>query len=180
MYLRILCVLIMLLPLFALAGTETKSSAWLMSLSRFEFSKDFRGFLDVQPRFAIDDISGGNDGKVDTVLFRGALGYQLTPNIGLYQGYAYIPTYNPRRIEHRSFQELLAKQPFNNGSALLHRVRFEQRFIDKVDDAAYRLRYFIRFTYPLKNIHQKLFTAWFIAVVERKQRFFILWIIFML
>lgn len=110
-----------------------------MSLNRFQFTEQYRGFLDIQPRFTVDDVPGGDNGSIDTVLIRGALGYQLKPNIGIYQGYAIIPTYDPDKVEHRSFQELLAKQSLTSDSVLVHRLRFEQRFIEGVDDTSLRL-----------------------------------------
>lgn len=155
---RKLVFVLLMLSMGAQADTETRTSTWLMSLSRFQFSEHFRAFLDIQPRFTVEDIPGGDNGSIDTLLMRGALGYQIKPNIGLYQGYAMIPTYDPDRVEHRSFQELLAKQSFNKAT-LIHRVRFEQRFLEGVDDTALRVRYFGRFTYPLHQIHDKLSLA---------------------
>jgi len=87
----IICVplaLFLLLPAICFADTETKSSLWTMSLNRFQFTEKYRGFLDIQPRFTVDDVPKGDDGSINTVLIRGALGYQFKPNIGIYQGYA--------------------------------------------------------------------------------------------
>lgn len=156
---RIIVLLAFLSPVLTYAETDTRSSVWLMSLSRFDFGGNIKAFLDIQPRFTVNDIVGGDDRALDTVLLRGALGYQITPNIGLYQGYAYIPTYDPKRVEHRAFQELLIKQPLTSAGSYLHRLRFEQRFIDGVDDTSYRFRYFGRFTYPLHDLHEKLSLA---------------------
>ncbi len=150
---------VLLLPAIVFAGTETKSSLWTMLFNRFQFTEQYRGFLDIQPRFTVGDVPGGDNGSIDTVLIRGALGYQLNPNIGIYQGYAIIPTYDPDRVEHRSFQELLAKQSLSGVSVLVHRMRFEQRFLEGVDDTSLRFRYFTRFTYPLNEIHDNLSLA---------------------
>ncbi len=155
MSVRVILILLTLLPVFSYAESETRTSSWFMSLSRFNFSEQFRGFLDIQPRFTVEDIPGGDNGSIDTLLMRGALGYQIKPNIGLYQGYAMIPTFDPDRVEHRLFQELLAKQSFTKAT-LLHRFRFEQRLLESVDDTSLRVRYFGRFTYPLTNISDKL------------------------
>lgn len=140
------------------AETDSRTSTWLMSLTRFTFTEEIRGFVDIQPRFTLNDTTGGEDNALDTLLMRGALGYQLAPNVGLYQGYAVIPTYDPKRVERRSFQELLINQSLTTG-ALLHRGRFEQRFLDGVDDTAYRLRYFVRHTRPLPSWHANLSLA---------------------
>ena len=150
---------VLLSPAIVLADTETKSSLWTMSLNRFQFTEQYRGFLDIQPRFTVEDVPGGDNGSIDTVLIRGALGYQLNSNLGIYQGYAIIPTYDPDRVEHRSFQELLAKQSLIGASVLVHRLRFEQRFIEGVNDTSLRFRYFARFTYPLNGIHDNLSLA---------------------
>ncbi len=150
---------ILLLPAIVFADTETRSSLWTMSLNRFELTEQYRGFLDIQPRFTVDDVPGGDNGSIDTILIRGALGYQLNPHIGIYQGYAIIPTYDPDKVEHRSFQELLAKQSLTGTHELMHRIRLEQRFIEGVDDVSLRFRYFARFTYPLNGIHDNLSLA---------------------
>lgn len=140
------------------SDTVSRTSLWTMSLTRLTFSGHWRGFVDIQPRFTINDISGGDNGQLDMLLMRGAVGYQLTKNIGLYQGYANIPTYDPKKVEHRSFQELFIKQPLKKG-VFAHRLRFEQRDLDGVDDTAYRFRYFVRLVYPLNNWHPKLSLA---------------------
>ena len=92
-------------------------------------------------------------------MIRGAFGYQLNTNLGIYQGYAIIPTYDPDKVEHRSFQELLANQSLSDSAVLVHRLRFEQRFIEGVDDTSLRFRYFARFTHPLNEIHNNLSLA---------------------
>lgn len=150
--------IVSILPIVSNAETASRSSSWLMSLSRIKLTESVDSFIDIQPRFTINDISGGDNNALDTLLLRGAIGYQITPNIGLYQGYAYIPTYDPKSVEHRSFQELFIKQPLQNNS-LAHRFRFEQRFIDSADETAYRLRYFGRYVHALHSLHPKLSLA---------------------
>lgn len=129
-----------------------------MSLTRLTINEHWRGFVDIQPRFTVNDISGGDNGRLDMLLMRGAVGYQLTRHISLYQGYANIPTYDPKKVEHRSFQELFIKQPLTKG-VFAHRLRFEQRDLDGVDDTAFRFRYFARLVYPLKDWHPNLSLA---------------------
>lgn len=153
-----IALMILLLPAVTNADTSSRTSTWLMSLSRIKLTESVNSFVDIQPRFTINDISGGKNNALDTLLLRGALGFQITPNIELYQGYAYIPSYDPKNVEHRSFQELFIKQPLKN-NALAHRFRFEQRFIDSADETAYRLRYFGRYVRPLKAWHPSLSLA---------------------
>ena len=150
---------LILFPLNILADTDSKTSTWFMSLTRFTFTEEIRGFLDLQPRLAVEDPQPGQDGHFDTLLMRGALGYQVDENIGIYQGYAVIPTYDPTRVEHRSFQEVLAKHPLFDVTSLTHRFRFEQRFLEGVDDLALRVRYFGRMVHPLPSLHENLSLA---------------------
>jgi hypothetical protein len=137
----------------------SRTSTWLMSLSRIKFTETVNAFVDIQPRFTLSDTPNGHDNTLDTLLIRGALGYQITPNIGVYQGYAYIPTCDPKNVEHRSFQELFINQSFNNGNTFANRIRLEQRWIDSADEIAYRFRYFARYTHPLSQWHEKLSLA---------------------
>ena len=146
------------LPLLSFADTASRTSTWLMSLSRIKLTESVNSFIDIQPRYTMNDTSGGKNNAFDTLLLRGAIGYQISPNIGLYQGYAYIPTYDPKNVEHRSFQELFINQPLQNNS-LAHRLRFEQRFIESVDETAYRLRYFGRYVHALPTWHPNLSLA---------------------
>ena len=156
---RFLLILIVLLPAKLLAETDSKTSTWFMSLTRFSFTEHIRGFLDIQPRLAVRDPASGQDGHFDTLLMRGALGYQVNDSIGLYQGYAVIPTYDPTRVEHRLFQEALLSQGLGDLNSLTHRVRFEQRILEKIDDVALRVRYFGRYTHTLPSLSDRLSLA---------------------
>lgn len=146
------------MPNVSSGETKSRTSFWTMSLTRLTINEHWRGFVDIQPRFTVNDISGGDNGRLDMLLMRGAVGYQLTRHISLYQGYANIPTYDPKKVEHRSFQELFIKQPLTKG-VFAHRLRFEQRDLDGVDDTAFRFRYFARLVYPLKDWHPNLSLA---------------------
>jgi len=145
-------------PVLVHAETS-RTSTWLMSLSRIKFTDTINAFVDIQPRLTLNDTPNGHENTLDTLLIRGALGYQLTPNIGVYQGYAYVPTYDPKNVEHRLFQELFVNQSFNNGNAFTNRIRLEQRWIDSADEIAYRFRYFARYTHSLSRWHEKLSLA---------------------
>lgn len=150
--------LICLLPLSVYADV-TRNSIWLMSLSRIKFTDKVNGYIDIQPRYTVNDIPGGEDDAFDMLLMRGAIGYQITPNIGLYQGYGYIPSYDPKNVDNRFYQELFIKQPLSLGNALAHRLRLEERIIDSADETSYRFRYFGRYVHPLKQWHPKLSLA---------------------
>ncbi|MFV1922563.1 MAG: DUF2490 domain-containing protein [Methylotenera sp.] len=150
--------IISLLPLVSNAEILSRTSTWLMSLSRIKLTESVNSFIDIQPRYTMNDTSGGKNNAFDTLLLRGAIGYQISPNAGLYQGYAYIPTYDPKNVEHRSFQELFINQPLQNNS-LAHRLRFEQRFIESIDETAYRIRYFGRYVHALPTWHPNLSLA---------------------
>ena len=127
----------------AFAAKETESSLWLMSLSRLRLSNRLQTFVDIQPRTAIDSATERADGDIRQLLLRGALGYDLSDSLTMFQGYALITNYEPRQTEHRSFQEFLGRTPLFTYS-ITHRLRFEQRFLENVGGASLRGRYFMR------------------------------------
>jgi hypothetical protein len=105
-------------------------------------------WMEGQGRFN-DDTSRFNQGIV-----RAALGYRLTPRTTIWAGYGFIPN-NPRNrrekmIEHRAWQQLTwrAEDPIH-GFSLSTRTRLEQRTIESFDDLGWRLRQFVKLTYPL-------------------------------
>jgi hypothetical protein len=106
-------------------------------------SPQFRGYFEIQPRIINDSD------RVGPVLIRPAIGYNLRPNVSLWLGYAYIPTYNPNRSdENRLFQQLLVTSKYPRFD-LINRTRLEERFLPGADDPSLRFRHFIRIFYPL-------------------------------
>lgn len=93
---------------------------------------------------------------VRNLIGRAGASYAITPSLSLAAGYAYIDTFTPAaptRTEHRSWQQLVLQQK-PAGLALTHRLRLEQRFIERASgDDLYsdRLRYFLRLQVPLAS-----------------------------
>jgi hypothetical protein len=128
---------------FVRADTDEGSALWLMSFSRFKFENNLRAFLEVQPRISVDDPAPGNDGDIRTVIYRGALGYQIDQNFSAYFGYAVIPLYEPTKVEHRIFQELFSSHDHESWK-IINRFRLEERFLEGVDDMQWRARHQLR------------------------------------
>ena len=83
----------------------------------------------------------------EQLLLRVAAMYNLTPNVNVAQGYAFISgrTYNAAGVvtnttEHRIYQQLILKQQFGRLN-LTHRYRIEERFLK--NDFRLRFRYFL-------------------------------------
>lgn len=142
------------IPGVGLADTENASSFWFMSLSRLRFSESIEDYLDLQPQTSIDDVQPGQDGNVRQLLTRGALGWKFSESMTLFQGYGLIAGYGPKRTEHRSFQELLIRYPWSD-SNLMHRIRFEQRFLERQSGVSLRGRYFFRLQHPYVLTHYR-------------------------
>ena len=127
-------------PSVALADTKPASGAWLAYTTRFKFEDNLRAFLDLQPRFSIDSSRPSADGDLNAFILRGAFGYQLDDNFTSYFGYATVPTYEPKRVEHRLFQEISSVH-IGSDLKFSNRLRFEQRFLEGVSEASLRGRY---------------------------------------
>lgn len=139
------CLALIALP--AGAATSQDEQFWLNLTAMGSIKDDLVYFAEVQPRIG-DGVS-----RVDQSLFRGALGWKLSPTMTLYQGFAHIvvPVAGDKDVnEERSFQQLswtLAK-PW--GGELSSRTRLEQRWRSDGDDMGWRLREMIRYEKPLR------------------------------
>jgi len=108
-----------------------------------------RYWLEGQVRFD-DDAS-----RHQQHILRPGLGYDLTPRLALWVGYAWIDT-DPIRGrstgEHRPWQQLTwaAAQPLA-GFAFSTRSRLEQRLVEDSSDAGWRLRQLFRGQRPLRG-----------------------------
>ena len=95
-------------------------------------------------------------GDINQLLIRTGIGYNLNPNNNILFGYGFIETFtnetgipNKKRVvENRIYQQYLNKHTINN-YFLTHRIRFEERFIEKLLE--YRFRYFISLNKPLNK-----------------------------
>lgn len=108
---------------------------------------DFAFFAEMQPRF------GNGISQLDQLILRPAVGWKVTKDLTLYQGYAYVQDrgMGPVRIEDRSFQEINWKLGEINGLKTSSRTRFEQRWRSDGKDVAFRVREQMRVAAPLTD-----------------------------
>ncbi len=104
------------------------------------------GYMEANPRFS-DDAS-----TIDQLLLRPALGYQITPTISLWQGYAWITNYEPGfSQEHRIFQQLIYTRKFSHFK-IFSRSRLEERWIEDAVGTSLRARTMLRGDVPLPGL----------------------------
>ena len=140
------------------AASDDLQTGWAAWFNSAKLSDRWSLVSDVQLR--------SSDGWEDLRNFigRGGLSYALDDRHSLAAGYAYIGTYAPGApdlTEHRSWQQLIAQRRVG-GSPLTHRLRLEQRFIERATgDDLYsdRLRYFARLLLPFAGPGTTPFTA---------------------
>lgn len=125
---------------------------WSPVFMTMKLPSSFLAYMEVQPRFADLD----EDGHIDQLLLRPAIGYQLTENLSIWQGYAWVGNYNQRHTppqspffdESRIYQQVLYTRKFESFK-IVSRTRLEERWIEHVDGTAVRFRTMLRGQYPL-------------------------------
>jgi hypothetical protein len=125
---------------------------WSPVFMTVKLPPSFLAHMEVQPRFADLD----EDGHIDQLILRPALGYQLTENLSIWQGYAWVGNYNQRHTppqspffeESRIYQQVLYTRKFDSFK-ITSRTRLEERWIEHVDGTAVRFRTALRGMYPL-------------------------------
>ncbi|QGP78519.1 DUF2490 domain-containing protein [Sphingobium sp. CAP-1] len=129
------------------AATSEDEQYWLNLTAMGSVKDDLVYFAEVQPRVG-DGLS-----RIDQALFRGAIGWKISPRVTLYQGYAHVavPIEGGRDInEERSFQQLnwALGKPWSG--ELSSRTRLEQRWRSDGNDMGWRLREMLRYEKPLR------------------------------
>ena len=125
---------------------------WSPVFLTVKLPSSFLAHLEVQPRFADLDEAG----HIDQLILRPAVGYQLTENLSIWQGYAWVGNYNQRHTppqspffeESRIYQQVLCTRKFDSFK-ITSRTRLEERWIEHVDSTAVRFRTALRGMYPL-------------------------------
>jgi hypothetical protein len=111
---------------------------WTQFFAQGYLVPKLRWYAEAQPRFG-NDVS-----EVDRLLLRPALGYQLTPALSLWQGYAWVPVFQPNYTsEHRLFQQALVETKFGPLN-FISRTRLEERFLENADGVSLRVREMVR------------------------------------
>ncbi len=125
---------------------------WSPVFLTVKLPSSFLAHLEVQPRFADLDEAG----HIDQLILRPAFGYQLTENLSMWQGYAWVGNYNQRHTppqspffeESRIYQQVLYTRKFESFK-ISSRTRLEERWIEHVDGTAVRFRTALRGMYAL-------------------------------
>ncbi len=142
--------LIFLLPLTAYCQ-DSNLGNWIMYFGNKQINDRWNWHNEIQYR------NYNAIGDLEQLLIRTGIGYNLTEkNNNVLLGYGYIlsenyvpDTDNKTSVnEHRIFQQFITKQKFSR-VGLLHRYRFEQRFIE--GDFKMRFRYFLSLNIALNN-----------------------------
>lgn len=125
---------------------------WSPVFLTVKLPSSFLAYMEVNPRFAdLDDA-----GHIDQLLLRPAFGYQLTENLSIWQGYAWVGNFNQRHTppqspffeENRIYQQINYTPKFESFK-ILSRTRLEERWIEHADGTALRFRTMLRGAYPL-------------------------------
>ena len=130
------------------AATSEDEQFWLNLTSMGSIKGDLVYFAEIQPRVG-DGVS-----RIDQALFRGALGWKLSPAVTLYQGFAHVvvPVDGGHDVnEERGFQQLNWTMGKPWGGELSSRTRLEQRWRSDGDDMGWRLREMLRYEKPLRT-----------------------------
>jgi hypothetical protein len=111
----------------------------------------FIAYMEVNTRIG-DDVT-----NIDQLLLRPAIGYQLTDNWSIWQGYAWVGNFNQKPTpqipsnfvgENRIWQQATYTRNFESFK-FMARTRMEERWIDHTSGTALRFRQMFKLTYPL-------------------------------
>lgn len=137
-------------PAPALADDTTHGlQQWSLVTMTARVSDKAMIYLEAQPRTTLAGPPEDRVNHFSSLLLRPAVGYQVHPNLSLWQGYAWTPTFNPElRHEHRLFQQALMQHQIKKVT-MVNRTRLEERFIEDARGAAIRGRHMLRLVLPL-------------------------------
>ena len=125
----------------AVARTDHDGQGWINVTVQGPVKDRLIYFAEVQPRF------GGDLSRLDTLLLRPAIGWQVSKRVAIYQGYARVisPVAGGRdRAEHRPFQQVTWTLPLTSRAEFQSRTRLEQRWRNDGSEMGLRLREFVR------------------------------------
>lgn len=127
------------------AAADTDNQAWGLFTLQAPLGKRWLGYMELQPRFS-EDLGGA-----ERLLVRPAIGYRLSRNVSLWQGYAFVPQFRPTSShEHRPFQQLLVDTRVGKAQ-LTNRTRLEERVLPGADGTSLRFRQMLRFAHPISK-----------------------------
>jgi len=135
---------------YSVKGQYNKPGNWFIYFGNQKINKKFNFHNEIQYR------NYNFIGDINQLLIRTGIGYDLNKNNNILLGYGFIETFtneastsNKKKIvENRIYQQYSNKHSIDN-YFITHRIRFEERFIEKKID--YRIRYFISLNKPLNK-----------------------------
>lgn len=137
---------------FTQLGPNTRSDfrLWTPVYLTVKLPSRFIAYMEANPRIG-DDVT-----NIDQLLLRPAIGYQLTENLSLWQGYAWVGNFNQPHTppqssffeENRIYQQVNYKYKFSHFK-FLSRTRLEERWIEHADGTAIRFRQMLRADFPI-------------------------------
>jgi hypothetical protein len=128
--------------------TDFQNWTLLTAHVKLDEAKKYQFYFEVQPRV------GDNWQRMERLLIRPAVVYNVAPNLALYLGYAWTPLFmdaqyrRDYRDESRIWQQVLYKHSILD-LQWQHRIRQEQRFIEHTDGVSNRFRYLLKGSYAL-------------------------------
>jgi hypothetical protein len=149
-FIALICLLGGYIPASHSQQTDFQSWTLVTATVNIDPDKKFFAYMEAQPRIG-DDIS-----RLERLLIRPAVGYNLNRNLALTLGYAWTPTFSNAayegdfRNENRIWQQLLYIHDLW-GLKWQHRLRQEQRIIEDASSTSNRTRYLLRGSYGLAS-----------------------------
>lgn len=150
---KVICIVtLMLLPQSGWAAEKVVNDLqqWDVIMLNLPVTENKRVLFygEVQPRVGnLQDRGTNNDFTM--LVLRTALGYQVTPNVSIWQGYGWTPIFEPVNLnENRIYQQLQIKSQFHK-LELVNRTRLEERWIENTGKTSIRFRHILRAMYPL-------------------------------
>ena len=138
------------IPLTKTHAESSDFQSWAQLITQVELNQDFFAYMEAQSRI------GDDSSRLERLLIRPAMGYNINPNIAVFLGYAWTPTFMNNqyqdnfRNENRIWQQILVKDS-RWGIDWQHRLRQEQRMIEDAGGPSNRTRYLLRGSYALSD-----------------------------
>ena len=131
-------------------NTQSDFRLWTPVYLTVKLPSRFLAYMEANPRLG-DDVT-----NIDQLLLRPALGYQLTENLSIWQGYAWVGNFNQKHTppqspffqENRIFQQAIYTRKFSSFN-FMSRTRMEERWIEHSAGTALRFRQMLKVSYPL-------------------------------
>lgn len=130
-------------PSFADSDLENDLGLWTPVYIKLPVTEKIITQLEINPRIQ------ENVTHINQLLVRPSVGYQLTKNLSIWQGYAWVTNYIPDFVsEQRIWQQILYEREIGR-FILSTRSRLEERFIENIHGVPVRFRNMFRVQYAL-------------------------------